>query len=352
MPYGLDSPAASHPVGSTPQKRPGGQQIDCERRQWGQQRQPRQLQWKCRGDHAGERESHGSDQRRSADTVQPGSAAGRVPQHQSTMAADNPDTAASVAAGSDSAITTTVSSTARVATGRNRVPATTATIADVAAIEDRHRAIRPPRPRPSGGRRPPTRCSPPAVRPGLMIASRQRSATIGDRAHRLVQGVIRPPGHDVDTDGAHVAIHRGPLQRPHPVHQRVLLSRRTGSLAERRPPPRRDRVCAGRSVTARIRCRAAWRKRRRSRPAEPLRAAPMSQWWFRIRRRPQARCRAPDRTDAGRCRRPASGAGDRRARRCRPDHRCAARSAPPARRRAQSARWIPSPGRPAADSHR
>src|ERR1700742_232281 len=50
------------------------------------------------------------------------------------MAADSPDAAASVAAGSDSAITTTVSSTARVATWRNTIPATTATSADVAAI--------------------------------------------------------------------------------------------------------------------------------------------------------------------------------------------------------------------------
>ena len=73
-------------------------------------------------------------------------------------------------------------------------------------------------------------------------------------------------------------------------------------------------------------------------------------------RRQRARCgleavatrraprRAPGRTACGRCRRRASAGGGPRARRRRPGHRCAARSARPVRRRARSGRWPPSPG--------
>ena len=45
---------------------------------------------------------------------------------------------------------------------------------------------------------------------------------IGDGPHRLIQGAIRPPGHHVDADRPHIAVHGRPLQRPHPVDQRVL----------------------------------------------------------------------------------------------------------------------------------
>ena len=118
----------------------------------------------------------------------------------------------------------------------------------------------------------------------------------------------------------------------------------TGSLAERRRLPRRGRVCAGRSGPARIRCRAAWKMRRRSHPVGWPPGVPVFRWWFRSYRRRRARCRAPDRTAAARCRHPAIGGGVLRVRRSRRDHRCAARFARLERRRARFARWRLSPG--------
>src|ERR1700741_2898090 len=47
---------------------------------------------------------------------------------------------------------------------------------------------------------------------------------VRQHAHRPLQALTPPPRHDVDTDGGHVAIHGGTLQRPHPIDQTILLA--------------------------------------------------------------------------------------------------------------------------------
>src|ERR1700734_3195547 len=49
------------------------------------------------------------------------------------------------------------------------------------------------------------------------------TAAIRQHTHRLLQAAVGRSRHDVYTDGSHVAIHGRALQRPHPVHQGVLL---------------------------------------------------------------------------------------------------------------------------------
>src|SRR5271163_964135 len=221
-------------------------------------------------------------------------------------AADNPDTAATVAGGPASASATTVSNTASVATGRNRTAIVTAATADVAATR-----VDPCAPMPTAA----TISTPHAV----------DKTCAANGAPRLITGVRSAADDDrvrpASTDPGCGPPARPPRQRlrcPYrgtwpnaaaPTSGRPVGPGRceTGRLAVHPPPPPRDRGDAGRSAPARIRYRAASRTRRRSHPSELPPAAPMFQWCSRIRRQRRGRCRARDRTGAARCRHPASG---------------------------------------------
>ena len=55
----------------------------------------------------------------------------------------------------------------------------------------------------------------------IVTPSPHRAPMIGHQVHHLIQRVVVAPRHDVDADRAHVAVHEGALQRPHPGDQRV-----------------------------------------------------------------------------------------------------------------------------------
>ena len=137
--------------------------------------------------------------------------------------ADAPDSAASRGDGSVSTIAITVSTTARVAAARNNVPATTASTASVATMNAIPWAATPV----AAVIRIPhavekTRG---AGRAGSVTSSPSPHwmAAIGYQLDGLIQRAVSPPGHHVDTDCGHVAIHTRALQLPHSSHQRVVL---------------------------------------------------------------------------------------------------------------------------------
>src|ERR1700722_3091257 len=169
-------------------------------------------------------------------------------------APDNPDAAATVAGGPDSATATTVSNTASVATGRNSTAIVTAATADVAATRVDPCAPMPTAATISTPHAVDKTCAANCARP---LMTGVRSAADDDRG--------RPASTDPGCDPAA----RPPRQRP-PCPYRGTWPNAAAStsgrpagpgrheterLAGHRPPPPRVRGDAGRSAPARIRFR-------------------------------------------------------------------------------------------------
>src|SRR5690242_9465241 len=131
-----------------------------------------------------------------------------------------------ITAGLDSVAVTAASSTATVAAGRNTTPTATEISAATQTItaepcQPSATRLTMSRPKPVANAGAPTRVS--ALAPSSTKPPPHSPAAIRHHTHGLLQTAVARPRHDVHTDGGHVAIHGGALQRPHSIHQRILL---------------------------------------------------------------------------------------------------------------------------------